>query len=137
MTQADGQLPVGGFNPLVPEFDVFDLAQSVRFWSQGLGFDIAYEREGFAYLEREGAQVMLSRMNGNWITGPLDAPLGRGINFQFTVRNVLCHEQSAMQGDSGFSIPMYSGAHATCSTGNCSAVRVTWISTPGTVRAGM
>jgi len=89
MTQADGQLPVGGFNPLVPEFDVFDLAQSLRFWCQGLGFDIAYEREGFAYLEREGAQVMLSRMNGNWMTGPLDAPLGRGINFQFTVAAIM------------------------------------------------
>jgi len=85
VTQADGQLPAGGFNPLVPEFDVFDLAQSLRFWCEGLGFDIAYEREGFAYLEREGAQVMLSHMNGNWMTGSLEAPLGRGINFQFIV----------------------------------------------------
>lgn len=84
------RLPEGGFAALVPELDVFDLDTSLRFWCDGLGFVVAYSRakSGFAYLEREGAQVMLNRINGNWETGPLERPLGRGLNFQFAVRAV-------------------------------------------------
>ncbi len=76
--------PTGGFAKLIPEFDVVDLAASLRFWCDGLGFAIAYQRpeSAFAYLEREGAQVMLCQMNGNWQTGPLERPFGRGVNFQ-------------------------------------------------------
>ncbi|MGU3359845.1 bleomycin resistance protein [Methylobacterium sp. M6A4_1b] len=82
-------LPWGGFAPLVPELDVCDLARSLTFWCDGLGFTIAYERveTGFAYLEREGAQVMLSVVNGHWATAPLEPPLGRGINLQIAVRS--------------------------------------------------
>lgn len=77
----------GGFSTLVPELDVRDLSQSLAFWRGVLGFTIAYERlePGFAFLQREGAQVMLCRANGNWDTGPLQPPFGRGINLQITV----------------------------------------------------
>jgi hypothetical protein len=46
--------------------------------------------EGFAYLDRDGAQIMLEeRGRGrNWITGALETPLGRGINFQIRVAAV-------------------------------------------------
>ena len=40
------------------------------------------------YLEREGSQVMLCQRNGNWETGDLQSPLGRGINFQMFVHSV-------------------------------------------------
>ena len=74
---------------LVPELLVADIARSLRFWCQLCGFTVAYERmeEGFAYLDREGAQVMLEeRGHGrNWVTGALDAPFGRGVNFQVAV----------------------------------------------------
>ncbi|KQP31121.1 glyoxalase [Methylobacterium sp. Leaf104] len=82
-------LPQGGFAPLVPELDVRDLARSLTFWCDGLGFTIAYERfeRGFVYLEREAAQVMLNVVNGNWTTAPLEPPLGRGINLQIAVRS--------------------------------------------------
>lgn len=83
--------PTGGFAPLVPELDVSDLAGSLRFWCDQLGFRIAYERpeHGFAYLERpSGVQVMLNQANGNWDTAPLDPPLGRGVNFQITVDRI-------------------------------------------------
>ena len=83
--------PTGGFAPLVPELDVFDLVASLHFWCDILGFRIAYERpeSGFAFLERpEGAQVMLCQRNGNWETGPLERPLGRGINFFFKVGSI-------------------------------------------------
>jgi len=84
MSDATINGPTGGFAKLAPELDVSNLTDSLRFWCGGLGFKIAYQRpeSAFAYLEREGAQVMLCEMNGNWQTGPLERPLGRGINFQ-------------------------------------------------------
>jgi catechol 2,3-dioxygenase-like lactoylglutathione lyase family enzyme len=79
--------PEGGFAPLAPELDVTDLDASLRFWCGILGFRISYARpeDGFAYLEREGAQVMLCRRNGNWETASLEHPFGRGLNLQIAV----------------------------------------------------
>ncbi|WGD51732.1 VOC family protein [Bradyrhizobium sp. CB1650] len=84
------RLPTGGFARLVPEIDVFDLVRSKTFWCDILGFQIAYQRPEnlFMYIELQGAQVMLKQRNGNWETGPLEQPLGRGINFQIFVGSV-------------------------------------------------
>ena len=77
-------------SPLVPELTVLDLAASLRFWCGTLGFRVAYERpeDGSAYLERDGAEVMLCLANGVWETGPEERPLGRGVNFQIRVASV-------------------------------------------------
>ncbi|MBF9232939.1 bleomycin resistance protein [Microvirga alba] len=82
--------PQGGFNPLVPELDVTDIEKSLWFWCDLLGFEVAYDRPKakFAYLQREGAQIMLCQINGNWQTGTLEAPFGRGVNFQIAARNL-------------------------------------------------
>jgi catechol 2,3-dioxygenase-like lactoylglutathione lyase family enzyme len=90
MNQSADRLPAGGFAPLVPELDVFDLTRSLAFWCDVLGFRIAYQRSehGFVFLELQGAQVMLNQRNGNWETGQLERPLGRGINFQIFVQSV-------------------------------------------------
>jgi catechol 2,3-dioxygenase-like lactoylglutathione lyase family enzyme len=87
---SSGSVPQGGFNALVPELDVSDIGNSISFWCDLLGFEIAYERPAakFAYLEREGAQVMLCEINGSWQTGALEHPLGRGINLQIAVADV-------------------------------------------------
>jgi hypothetical protein len=79
-----GALPAGGFAALVPELDVTDIGISLGFWCDLLGFSVAYDRPAakFAYLEREGAQLMLCEINGEWLTGRLERPFGRGINFQ-------------------------------------------------------
>jgi catechol 2,3-dioxygenase-like lactoylglutathione lyase family enzyme len=84
LAKSGGHAPTGGFAPLVPELDVADLGASVAFWCDLLGFTVAYDRPAakFAYLEREGAQVMLCEINGEWATGPLARPFGRSINFQ-------------------------------------------------------
>ncbi|MGT2435473.1 VOC family protein [Bradyrhizobium betae] len=84
------RLPTGGFARLVPELDVFDLEQSKNFWCEILGFRIAYQRpeNRFMYIELQGSQVMLKQQNGNWETGALQRPLGRGINFQLFVDSV-------------------------------------------------
>jgi catechol 2,3-dioxygenase-like lactoylglutathione lyase family enzyme len=75
---------------LVPELLVAELAASLRFWCGLCGFAVAYDRpeDRFAYLGREGAQVMLEEVAGpgrRWITGALQAPFGRGINLQIEV----------------------------------------------------
>lgn len=74
---------------LVPELLVTDIARSIEFWCDLCGFAIEYQREheGFAYISRGNAHVMLEEagIGRNWITGPLDRPLGRGINFQVSV----------------------------------------------------
>lgn len=78
---------------LVPELMVTDLDRSLEFWVACLGFTLAYQRidEGFAYLDMDGAQIMLEQIDphaGQWITGPLQPPLGRGLNLQIDVRAV-------------------------------------------------
>jgi catechol 2,3-dioxygenase-like lactoylglutathione lyase family enzyme len=77
---------------LVPELLVADIGASLNFWRDLCGFAVAFERpeEGFAYLDLNGAQVMIEeRGHGrNWVTGALDAPLGRGVNFQVAVLSI-------------------------------------------------
>jgi catechol 2,3-dioxygenase-like lactoylglutathione lyase family enzyme len=75
---------------LVPELLVADLAASLAFWCGLCGFGVAYDRpeDRFAYLDRQGAQVMLEEAAGpgrRWITGLLQQPFGRGINLQIEV----------------------------------------------------
>ena len=77
-------------NKLVPELMVTDLDISLAFWLHCLGFEIAYQRpeDGFAYLDLNGAQVMLEQIDpdaGQWLTAPLSKPFGRGINLQIDV----------------------------------------------------
>lgn len=74
---------------LVPELLVADVRKSLAFWCDLCGFRIAFDRleEGFAYLDLGGAQVMLEERgrSRNWVTGPMEAPLGRGVNFEIRV----------------------------------------------------
>lgn len=73
---------------LVPELLVADLARSRAFWCDLCGFAVRFARpeEGFLYLQLGGAQVMLEEIgDGAWLTGPMEAPFGRGINLQVEV----------------------------------------------------
>jgi catechol 2,3-dioxygenase-like lactoylglutathione lyase family enzyme len=76
-------------NALIPELGVRDLAASLRFYRDILGFTVRYERplEGFAFVERDGCQLMLDQIGigRTWETGPLEAPFGRGMNLQLRV----------------------------------------------------
>ncbi len=77
---------------LVPELLVTDVNASLRFWRDLCGFSVAFDRlhEGFACLDLDGAQIMLEeRGRGrNWITAVLEAPFGRGLNFQVSVKTL-------------------------------------------------
>ncbi|WP_084355617.1 NUDIX domain-containing protein [Actinomyces radicidentis] len=74
---------------LVPELAVTDLAASLIFWRDLIGFTVSYDRpeEGFAYLVHGDAHLMLDQigLGRTWRTGPFEAPLGRGINLQLAV----------------------------------------------------
>ena len=74
---------------LTPELGVTDLARSLRFYRDILGFTVLYDRpdEGFAYLRYEGVELMLDQigLGRTWETGPLELPLGRGMNLQCRV----------------------------------------------------
>jgi catechol 2,3-dioxygenase-like lactoylglutathione lyase family enzyme len=70
---------------LVPELTVFDFGRSKFFYVDILGFEIRYQRSGpdFAYLEFEGAQVMIEEYHAEgWNIDEMVAPLGRGVSFQ-------------------------------------------------------
>jgi catechol 2,3-dioxygenase-like lactoylglutathione lyase family enzyme len=91
MTVDYGKPPASGWTRLVPELLVSDIGASLAFWTELLGFGIAYQRpaEKFAYLERpDGAQIMLSERSGVWETGPLKVPFGRGVMFQISVDSI-------------------------------------------------
>ena len=74
---------------LVPELLVTDLAASLGFWRDLCSFTVVYARneDGFAYLDRDGAQVMLEQIGEgrHWITGPLERPFARGANLLIAV----------------------------------------------------
>ena len=75
------------FNNLIPELEVSNFETSFNFYTQTLGFHLEYERkeDRFAFLSLHGSQLMIEQDNGNWATGALQFPRGRGINFQFYV----------------------------------------------------
>ena len=78
---------------LAPELDVGDLARSLAFYVAVLGFEVLYERpeDRFAYLAREGAELMLEAADGpgrRFRTAPLEPPFGRGINLQIRTGDV-------------------------------------------------
>jgi catechol 2,3-dioxygenase-like lactoylglutathione lyase family enzyme len=78
---------------LVPELDVADLDRSLRFYVGVLGFAVRYARaeERFAYLDLDGAELMLEEAAGpgrRFRTAPLEPPFGRGINLQIAVPDV-------------------------------------------------
>lgn len=76
---------------LVPELYCSDFDVSLRFYTEVLGFTMRYSRpeERFAYLDRAGAQIMIEQPVGRaWLTGEMERPYGRGVNFEIEVADV-------------------------------------------------
>jgi catechol 2,3-dioxygenase-like lactoylglutathione lyase family enzyme len=78
---------------LVPELICSDLEQSLAFYVDLLGFRVLYARaeDRFAFLEREGAELMLEQPVSRdrlWPRAELSKPFGRGVNFQTEVSDV-------------------------------------------------
>lgn len=73
------------YNALVPEFAVRDLAASLRFYVDGVGFKLEYQRpeQGFVFLSFEGSQLMLETL----AQAPAQ-PLGLGMHLQLVTADV-------------------------------------------------
>ena len=72
------------------EMMVTDYVTSYQFWTQVLGFELAFERpeQKLACLQRpEGAQVMIYQRDGDWEVGPMERPFGRGMVVQIYVKD--------------------------------------------------
>lgn len=82
--------PKGGFARLVPELHVANLRRSLDFWVDTCGFEVAFQREEerFAFLERDGAQLMLCERHGRYETGAMAYPLGQGAMFQIYLDSI-------------------------------------------------
>ena len=108
MTIDYGHPPKGGFAKLVSELLVEDLGESLDFWREALGFEIAYQRheEKFVYLENpDGAQIMLCERSGIWESAPMERPYGRGVMFQIYL-SAIDPIISRLQ---GLRVPIYAG----------------------------
>jgi len=83
-------------NKLVPELYCSNFEASRSFYTETLGFRVLFEREeeGFAYMERDGAQIMIDELNNrtngsrSWLAGPIQQPFGRGINLTIMTGDV-------------------------------------------------
>ena len=77
------------FNSLIPELSVSNIERSKKFYLS-LGFKIMYERKEnkFIFLQLEENQIMIEENNGNWDTGLMEYPYGRGINISMTIKDI-------------------------------------------------
>ncbi|MFO1174810.1 MAG: hypothetical protein U1E48_06330 [Paracoccaceae bacterium] len=86
----DGAPPAPWAN-LIAEFMVSNYDRTLAFWTGPLGFAVAFSRpaQRLACLCRpEGAQVMFYERDGDWETGPMEPPFGRGTIIQLFVADV-------------------------------------------------
>lgn len=92
-----------GLPRLVPELEVRSLPASLAFYVARAGFEVRYERpdEGFAYLDLDGAEVMVEEIGKSRRLAPevvMEPPFGRGVNLQIEVVDVQAlHERLAPQ----------------------------------------
>jgi catechol 2,3-dioxygenase-like lactoylglutathione lyase family enzyme len=96
---------------LVPELDVTALAPSLRFYAEVLEFRTLFERseERFAYLERDGVELMIQEAAGpgrRFRTAALERPFGRGANFQLRVEDVDALHARAVAAGVDLVVPM-------------------------------
>jgi catechol 2,3-dioxygenase-like lactoylglutathione lyase family enzyme len=83
---------IGTRAALVPELYVRDPEKSRAFYVDLLGFEILFDRleEGFLFLCREGAELMLDslRTGRSWLAAEAVVPFGRGMSLQIWTADV-------------------------------------------------
>ena len=97
------------FARLVPELIVSDIGSSVEFYTRLLGFDVMFDRpeERFAYLDRQGAQLMLEQpTNRSFLLGDLQFPYGRGMNLQIDVDDLDVLYDSVVKAGERVALPL-------------------------------
>lgn len=107
-------VPVTDWAALVPELMVSDLTRSLDVYTRLFGFVVNYTRPGFAYLSLGRVQWMLEqvRPDNSWLTGPLERPFGRGINFQVQIPDVHALYQRLLDIDYPIFVPLKTSRYA-------------------------
>lgn len=83
--------PPSPWSAMIAEFMVTDYDRTLAFWTGPMGFSVAFQRpdQRLACVTRpEGAQVMFYERDGDWETGPMQTPYGRGAITQVFVSDV-------------------------------------------------
>jgi catechol 2,3-dioxygenase-like lactoylglutathione lyase family enzyme len=80
-------------NIITPELKVFNIKESLDFYTNLAGFEILYDRpeNKFAMLTINGARLMLEELTDDsraHKVGKLEKPLGRGMHFQIMITGV-------------------------------------------------
>jgi catechol 2,3-dioxygenase-like lactoylglutathione lyase family enzyme len=104
-----GSPPLGGWAMGLTELMVSDYPRSYRFWTDVLGFARAFERpeQRLACLRHpDGAQVMMYQQDGDWETGPMEPPFGRGVVIQVFVRDAAAAAARVTAGSVPFYVPL-------------------------------
>ncbi|PKG36924.1 bleomycin resistance protein, partial [Psychromonas sp. Urea-02u-13] len=78
---------------LVPELYCEDIEVTKKFYVDVFGFEVKYERaeEEFVYFTLNNVDIMVEGINGvgrRWLTGEMEKPYGRGVNFQWDVSEI-------------------------------------------------
>ncbi|WP_295890659.1 hypothetical protein [uncultured Vibrio sp.] len=80
------------FNDLIPEFLVTNIAVSEKFYTQELGFEVGFRRDGFVFLSFGVTQLMLTQLQeSSWVNGQIEAPFGKGVNLTYKVSTEWLH----------------------------------------------
>lgn len=94
---------------IMAEMMVSDFPAALAFWTGPMGFAVAFTRpaQKLACLTRpEGAQIMVCERDGDWETGPLEPPYGRGAILQVYVADVLALHAAFTELDHPFFVPL-------------------------------
>ena len=94
---------------LMAEMMVQDYSRSLAFWSGPMGFAAAFTRplQKLACLTHpDGAQIMIYQRDGDWETGPMEAPFGRGAVIQIYVNDAAAMANAVIAAHIPFYVPL-------------------------------
>ncbi|MEL7232661.1 MAG: VOC family protein [Pseudomonadota bacterium] len=100
---------------LVPELYVTDLPVSLALYQGILGFEIVYGRpeEKFAYIKSGSVEMMLEEpIERTWLTGNLERPFGRGVNFQIQTSDIHALYERCHLSDAKIFLPLETKTYA-------------------------
>ena len=96
------------WQPLIAEMMVQDYPRSLTFWTR-LGFtpDFTRPAQKLACLSHpDGAQIMIYQRDGDWETGPMDVPYGRGAVIQVFVADAAAAAHAISDQGLPFYVPL-------------------------------
>ena len=94
---------------LMAEMMVQDYPRSLAFWTDPMGFTPAFTRpaQKLACLTHpDGAQIMIYERDGDWETGPMEAPFGRGAVIQIYVSDAATMAKAMTTANIPFYVPL-------------------------------